>query len=717
MKNTLSPVETDLPSNPFDPSLPPIKSSLKWTALIFLAALAVRWIPVTYAMPYIHYWDEPTYLKLVLTMQKTGKFDHRWYNIPPFFLYQHVAVQTLRIWNKAKTAGLEDVQGLDISGVDNRDFRNPSILRWSRKYTILLGALMCAITFLLARKFFSERIAIASGFALAFMPGHIEHSLFITPDIPMAFMALVTVYFCIKSPSPVVPSYVFCLGILAGLTATAKYNGGLVLLVPCVLLLLDRTSDLRHWAVLLFGSCVGFTLGFPYWLSRLPDVINGIGSEIYHYNAFYLKEGITHRWGLDFLLYLISPGMGWILFPLLIVGLFAQLKRTWSMRDAAVLVFPVVYLLMVLDQKANIVRNLMPLTPWLAIGAGCGFVAVQDAVRARAFPIWRLNTATLITVLLILGIAVPPLRWGVAMNRTKETRVQMVDWISAQTPPESVIGIPNDLRFLDMELRRMQRPTILLSQPDVNQQTLRGIDVLICGLKPANMRWLSLWKGNGNLSPDTVEPRKRAEAIQHYVESLPSLHTVFPASLYPPRSTLDSFHEGYWLLDEWPVNPALGALKIEPKSPWAFEPIRDGSFTVDSWEFMPPAVDRSIRGNPLQINGIPYSTGFGVHANTVMRYPVPPGAKRFLADAGVSDDLIPDAVSSIQVTVLVVDQATYLSPILRRKSPAWRFDVNVEGRKEIVVSVKDAGDGIQFDNGVLGYNGFVFDATRVNNSQ
>lgn len=698
----------------FFSNLPAIlqKSAFFWAAVIFLTAAVVRWIPTSYGYPYIHYWDEPTYLKLILEIQKTGNFDHHWYNIPPCFLYQHVAVQTLRFWNQAKREKARDVQALDISGAGNRDYRDPSILRWSRKYTAILGALICLLTYRFALLFFSQEIAVASGFILAFMPGHIEHSLFVTPDIPMAFWAFLTIYVSAKYQSQENPFYSFCMGILAGLTAATKYNGGLVVIAPCLALLLNPKSDIRHWVVLFFGVSAGFTLGFPYWLIQFPLFVNGVAQEISHYNFQFIRVGITHHWGLTFLLYLWNSGMGWPLFLLFLAGCFTIKPGTWNKLHGVGWIFPLVYALFLLNQKANIVRNLMPLAPWLAIGAGVGLVSVWRFMRRKFDPVLRSYTPVLFGLFLFGLMIYPPLRWVWALNQTKETRVQMVDWILAKTAPETVIGVPDDLRFLESEIQRIQRPTILLSQSDVQTQTRLGIDVLICGLKPGNMRCLGLVKGNGTLPPDAIEPRKRAAAIQEFAESLPPLQTILPVPLYPPRSTLDSFHEGYWLLDEWSVNPALIAAKIHPNPQLVFEPIREASFTIDRWEFMKPNLNRSIRNNPLRINGVSYPSGLGVHANVVLRFPIPAAAKRFLVDVGASDDLDSKDAVSIQAKLVAVNRATYVSPILRRKSAAWRFDIPVEGLTELLLSVQDAGDGNRCDNAVLGYCGFVYNNAK-----
>jgi hypothetical protein len=44
-------------------------------------------------------------------------------------------------------------------------------------------------------------------------------------------------------------------------------------------------------------------------------------------------------------------------------------------------------------------------------------------------------------------------------------------------------------------------------------------------------------------------------------------------------------------------------------------------------------------GNTLTINGATYAKGLGVHADSILRFPMPPGCTQFQAQAGIEDEV------------------------------------------------------------------------------
>lgn len=118
-----------------------------------------------------------------------------------------------------------------------------------------------------------------------------------------------------------------------------------------------------------------------------------------------------------------------------------------------------------------------------------------------------------------------------------------------------------------------------------------------------------------------------------------------------------------------------------------------------------PQKDRSNLGLPLKINRQVYSLGLGVHAPCALEYELKPDYRRFVALAGVDENIL--AISngsnlamhpSVVFKVLVDGREIATSPVMRIQFPAWRFDVAIpEGGKRIRLVATDGGNGSRED--------------------
>jgi len=107
-----------------------------------------------------------------------------------------------------------------------------------------------------------------------------------------------------------------------------------------------------------------------------------------------------------------------------------------------------------------------------------------------------------------------------------------------------------------------------------------------------------------------------------------------------------------------------------------------------------PGINRSIDGNPLRLNGRTYAKGLGLHANATAVYRCRPEYRRFVAIAGLDDEIKSSTEASVVFECYIDDQLVQKSPLL--KSGAlnfWHFDVPLpEGAKQIRLEA-GTGDG------------------------
>ena len=129
----------------------------------------------------------------------------------------------------------------------------------------------------------------------------------------------------------------------------------------------------------------------------------------------------------------------------------------------------------------------------------------------------------------------------------------------------------------------------------------------------------------------------------------------------------------------------------------------------------PPQKDRSNEGAPLQLRGVTYPRGMGVHAPCQLMYQLDPEDSRFVALAGADEHLLETAngsnlarYPSVVFKVFIDGRQAASSPVMRISSLPWRFDVPIpRGAQLISLVVTDAGDGNREDRANWVNAGFV----------
>ena len=129
----------------------------------------------------------------------------------------------------------------------------------------------------------------------------------------------------------------------------------------------------------------------------------------------------------------------------------------------------------------------------------------------------------------------------------------------------------------------------------------------------------------------------------------------------------------------------------------------------------PPQTDRANLGGPLRINRTAYARGLGVHAPCEVVYDLKPEFRRFVALAGADENLVEISngsnlakFPSVVFKVLIDGREAAVSPVMRVKTSAWRFDVPIpEGSRRISLVAMDAGDGSREDFADWADAGFV----------
>ena len=112
-----------------------------------------------------------------------------------------------------------------------------------------------------------------------------------------------------------------------------------------------------------------------------------------------------------------------------------------------------------------------------------------------------------------------------------------------------------------------------------------------------------------------------------------------------------------------------------------------------------PVLNRSYEDKTLRIREKTYDTGIGMRAPAYIRYMIKPEWKRFVALAGVDDNMLTHYLGAniaglpkVVFKVFIDGNLSAESPVMRISLEPWRFDVPVPaGSRQIVLVCDDMG--------------------------
>lgn len=128
-----------------------------------------------------------------------------------------------------------------------------------------------------------------------------------------------------------------------------------------------------------------------------------------------------------------------------------------------------------------------------------------------------------------------------------------------------------------------------------------------------------------------------------------------------------------------------------------------------------PKKDASYEGQPLRIRNVRYAKGYGMRAPAYLRYDLKPEWSRFVALAGVDDNMLDHELGrsiamypSVVFKVFIDGRLAAESPVLRISQAPWRFDVSIPpGSRQVVLICDDNGAHSPYNLGNWVEAGFV----------
>jgi len=298
---------------------------------------------------------------------------------------------------------------------------------------VIPGMLSIFFTYRLSKRLFSSTAAaLYSASLIAFGFINVVDSRYIYTDMLLLLFAIISINQVLKiKAEPILKNYLFA-AFLIGTSIAIKYNAA-ILIIPLFTTHLqlwgEKKSSLLNKNVVLFiiMLCFTFFLFNPYAFldhnSFLASIIKQKSAETY--------IGWSHH-----IIYSLKENYDLILLAISIAGLFILTIR---LKDRGLIFssFPLVFYLHLVFLSQQFPRYIIPLTPFLAIGAGyILYELIYPKIRKK--PLKLIFVA--FSLLLLLPMICKDIKMS-ALLMTKDTRIEAKEWIQLNLDKNAKIAV------------------------------------------------------------------------------------------------------------------------------------------------------------------------------------------------------------------------------------------------------------------------------------
>lgn len=421
--------------------------------LIVLLGVGVRVWGVAFDLPYIYHPDEPTNLGVIRSLYRTGDLNPHFFNYPSLFFYLHALLYVpygqIAAWVGAWESPTA-FQGFHtlVMGVTHAGM--PRLILFQRLVTVGFGVGLVVVVWLIARTLFERaETGLLAALFVAIAPTVVDNSRMITPDIPAAFFGALSVLgAALALRRGATWAYVVS-GVAAGLTASTKYNGALILIALAAAHFAARgvRGFLDYRLYLAFALAgLAFAATTPFALLDFPAFWEDFTYEARHYSTGHPgMEGNTLSWYLRFLWGAMGP------LAILAVVEIARGVATGDRGTIVLAVFPAVYFAFINRFVVRNDRTILLLIPFLYLLAArllaLGWAWLSGRIGAR-----RRWMAVGLGLVVLAALLWTPVRMTAAEIRARTTahaRASARQWIEENVPPGSRIAMESYTAFVD----------------------------------------------------------------------------------------------------------------------------------------------------------------------------------------------------------------------------------------------------------------------------
>lgn len=347
-------------------------------------ALGLRAYPVRYSLPYVDHPDEPNLVGYALHALQTGDLNPHFFQKPSLSFYLLLPFFWLHYrWGLA-VGVYSDIAKMSIT--THLYTTVPDFFITGRLLVAALGTITVLLVDLLGRRAWNQAAGLVGALFLATLPFHLDHSRYVTTDVPSALFVLLAFMAALNILYHGAWRAYLAAGIFAGLSAATKYNAGAI--VTAILAAHVLHAPRQAWARLPrliaagAASLGGFLIGTPYALLAWPEFQRGILGQVKDYGSG-IHGDYTGAWNVAaYVDFFWTSGLG----PAGCIATVTGLALLAYRRRAVALLwlsFGAPYLLLLVSQRSHFMRNMMPLVVLCALPIGIAGAAVWDALGRR----------------------------------------------------------------------------------------------------------------------------------------------------------------------------------------------------------------------------------------------------------------------------------------------------------------------------------------------
>ncbi len=402
--------------------------------LILLAAFAVRARHLLANVPFAVGIDEPAIIDRALRILQTGDWNTHAWDYPSLVSYIHALDACVRYVLGVLGGEWNSLARMNIAPV----------VQAGRAVTALIGVATVWMTYRMGRELDSPRLGLASAAMLAVLPMHVRESHFMLTDVPMTALVTLTVWLAMRAGRARTVSAYAWAGAAAGLSAAAKYNGG-VAFVAVVLawIVFDRSSSDRGRKAAAAMACAAaaFLVGAPYTLLDLPNFLEGFGASFGRLVAKTRPAASDPVW---LIYYKHLARSAWFWMPTAGIGVVVVLMRKATRAQWLIPIgFAAAYFYILATNNLVYARYALPLTPMVCLLAAVPIVAIARVIRVF-FPHRNGRAASVFVICATLVFVVPfgvmSTGWVEALQRP-DTRTVASKWLWANAATGSRVAI------------------------------------------------------------------------------------------------------------------------------------------------------------------------------------------------------------------------------------------------------------------------------------
>jgi hypothetical protein len=445
------------------------KNEAFFVAGVVLLAILIRLWGISPDLPYIYHPDEPVAISISLDMFRTGDLNPRFFHWPSLIFYIN-ALAYVPYYLAGKLLGVfhnpNDILSLTSLAMGVTRAELPGIVLLGRLVTVFFGSLNVLIVFLIGKRLLrSSGVGLLAAVMMAVSPSNVTNSRYIAPDTYATFFVLLSLLISTQLLHYGRTRDYIAAGVVVGLAASSKYNGGLVIAALILAHFLRRDSrgfrDYRLYMAL-FISLGSFLLTTPFAALDSDKFLTDLQFDATHYSTGHTgMEGEPLRWYLSHLWRVEGPIV--ILAALGIVQvIWSRSKERW-----VAVVFPVIYFALISRLVVRNERTLLPMVPFLFLFASLMVFFLWSQIgRARS----RIRPALLRTAIVGLIIVCVALPFSVTLQRgirlaTVDSRETARIWIQSNLPPHTKIAVESYSPFVDPESFSVQGFEQIIDHP------------------------------------------------------------------------------------------------------------------------------------------------------------------------------------------------------------------------------------------------------------